>query len=359
MSWPFGASGAFHLPSIGVVGFEPTQSDSMTEAALSSSAALELDKVAPFLIKLFEIVSSPASDNLVCWSEYGDSFKIVDRSKFAQVAPAPADTTEDGHQRRLARPTRADMRATHEPRASSAAPAPRSGGDCVLVLATTTDRHHPPSSPCPQDVLPLYFKHDNLRSFIRQLNIYGFQRVPNASGRDRTMEFQHAMFTRNGIRNLKVPTRRAPRHARALCARARTHPTPVASHMRRSRPRWRTSLIARAALVHARAQEIKRGTQSKSKQENDEGDSGDYSSELPPAKKPRQDYSVFQSDVARLQQNLNEFEQDLKEHTMHVRWAERERRGAPPRWMSRAPRTRKRARVALGEEECRALDWAR
>lgn len=173
----------------------------MTEAALSSSAALELDKVAPFLIKLFEIVSSPASDNLVCWSEYGDSFKIVDRSKFAQ------------------------------------------------------------------DVLPLYFKHDNLRSFIRQLNIYGFQRVPNASGRDRTMEFQHAMFTRNGIRNLK---------------------------------------------------EIKRGTQSKSKQENDEGDSGDYSSELPPAKKPRQDYSVFKSDVARLQQNLNEFEQDLKEHTMHV-----------------------------------------
>jgi len=172
----------------------------MTEAALSSSAALELDKVAPFLIKLFEIVSSPASDNLVCWSEYGDSFKIVDRSKFAQ------------------------------------------------------------------DVLPLYFKHDNLRSFIRQLNIYGFQRVPNASGRDRTMEFQHAMFTRNGIRNLK---------------------------------------------------EIKRGTQSK-KHENDDEGGGDYSGEQAPAKKPRQDYSIFKSDVARLQKNLSEFEQDLKEHTMHV-----------------------------------------
>ena len=42
-------------------------------------------QVAPFLIKLFEIVSSPASDNLVCWSEHGESFRIVDRTKFAQV----------------------------------------------------------------------------------------------------------------------------------------------------------------------------------------------------------------------------------------------------------------------------------
>ncbi len=47
--------------------------------------ALELDKVAPFLIKLFEIVSSPASDYLIGWSEMGDSFRIIDRTKFAQV----------------------------------------------------------------------------------------------------------------------------------------------------------------------------------------------------------------------------------------------------------------------------------
>ena len=48
-------------------------------------ASLDLDKVAPFLIKLFEIVSSPTSDGLVCWSEYGESFRIVDRQQFAQV----------------------------------------------------------------------------------------------------------------------------------------------------------------------------------------------------------------------------------------------------------------------------------
>ena len=55
------------------------------ELASMSSVTLELDKVAPFLIKLYEIVSSPASDYLICWSEMGDSFRIIDRTKFAQV----------------------------------------------------------------------------------------------------------------------------------------------------------------------------------------------------------------------------------------------------------------------------------
>ena len=55
-----------------------------TELSLSS-VTLELDKVAPFLIKLFEIVSSPASDYLICWSDHGDSFRIIDRTKFAQA----------------------------------------------------------------------------------------------------------------------------------------------------------------------------------------------------------------------------------------------------------------------------------
>ena len=77
------------------------------ELASLSSVTLELDKVAPFLIKLFEIVSSPASDYLICWSEMGDSFRIIDRTKFAQVRPS---RTCHSHPR-LARPAR--RRRTH------------------------------------------------------------------------------------------------------------------------------------------------------------------------------------------------------------------------------------------------------
>eukprot|EP00964_Phaeocystis_antarctica_P150675 scaffold118147_cov36-Phaeocystis_antarctica.AAC.1 len=50
-----------------------------------NNSVLEVDKVAPFLLKLYEIVSSPVSDDLVCWSEHGETFKIVNRTKFAGV----------------------------------------------------------------------------------------------------------------------------------------------------------------------------------------------------------------------------------------------------------------------------------
>ena len=52
-----------------------------------------MEKVAPFLLKLYEIVSSPASDDLVCWSEHGETFKIVNRTKFAGVSTAPTQRT--------------------------------------------------------------------------------------------------------------------------------------------------------------------------------------------------------------------------------------------------------------------------
>ena len=81
----------------------------MSEAL--SAVTLELDKVAPFLIKLFEIVSSAASDDLVCWSEHGETFRIVDRTKFAQVGPLPVGAR--GCTARECEPT--DARRTNTP----------------------------------------------------------------------------------------------------------------------------------------------------------------------------------------------------------------------------------------------------
>jgi len=42
-------------------------------------------------------------------------------------------------------------------------------------------------------VLPLYFRHSNLSSYSRQLNTYGFKKIPNIEG----LEFRHANFLRD------------------------------------------------------------------------------------------------------------------------------------------------------------------
>jgi len=93
---------------------------------MSSGASVK--GAAPFVSKLFDIISNASLEDSIRWGPAGDSIIITDANKFAK------------------------------------------------------------------DVLPRYFKHDNIRSFARQLNIYGFKRC-HRSGMDGVeLEFRHENF---------------------------------------------------------------------------------------------------------------------------------------------------------------------
>merc|ERR1719450_509778 len=92
--------------------------------------------MAPFLTKLFQIVSATTTDHCIQWTPKGDSFVISDPDTFAR------------------------------------------------------------------DILPTYFKHNNIRSFIRQLNTYGFRKRTNISSTDEHLEFFHTKFRRDDPQGL-------------------------------------------------------------------------------------------------------------------------------------------------------------
>ncbi|OCH93869.1 hypothetical protein OBBRIDRAFT_789905 [Obba rivulosa] len=81
------------------------------ESSHLSKAARQV--VPPFLQKLYEIVSDPRNDELIRWSENGDSFYVLNHERFAR------------------------------------------------------------------EVLGRWFKHQKFTSFVRQLNMYGFHKIPH------------------------------------------------------------------------------------------------------------------------------------------------------------------------------------
>ncbi|XP_015714216.1 heat shock factor protein 2 isoform X2 [Coturnix japonica] len=108
---------------------EPQQQQPSAQQPPSAGAG-----VPAFLSKLWALVGEAPSNQLITWSQNGQSFLVLDEQRFAK------------------------------------------------------------------EILPKYFKHNNMASFVRQLNMYGFRKVVHVDSgivkleRDGLVEFQHPYF---------------------------------------------------------------------------------------------------------------------------------------------------------------------
>lgn len=93
----------------------PSESHALTRAYRASPVLSKTTRqmVPPFVQKLYELVNASSTDELIRWSDIGDSFFVFEHERFAN------------------------------------------------------------------DVLPRFFKHRNFSSFVRQLNMYGFHKIPH------------------------------------------------------------------------------------------------------------------------------------------------------------------------------------
>ncbi|KAG0034139.1 stress-responsive transcription factor hsf1 [Podila clonocystis] len=120
-SGPINGGGAASSSSVAATLPMPSSSSRGSSSTSSSSSALQprssnnsgRGTVAAFLTKLYNMVGDKASNNLIKWSDDGQSFIVINHVEFAK------------------------------------------------------------------EVLPKFFKHNNFSSFVRQLNMYGFHKVPH------------------------------------------------------------------------------------------------------------------------------------------------------------------------------------
>ncbi|XP_073193288.1 heat shock factor protein 2 isoform X2 [Lepidochelys kempii] len=106
----------------------------MKQQQQPAAAAAASAGVPAFLSKLWALLGEAPSNQLITWSQNGQSFLVLDEQRFAK------------------------------------------------------------------EILPKYFKHNNMASFVRQLNMYGFRKVVHVDSgivkleRDGPVEFQHPYF---------------------------------------------------------------------------------------------------------------------------------------------------------------------
>ena len=140
------------------------------EAEPGSAGGMNPVSLAPFISKLYEILSTATPADCIKWGAASDTIVVTDQAKFAR------------------------------------------------------------------EVLPRYFKHDNIRSFIRQLNIYGFQRCRNperagsVEGEHGELEFYHENFLEGRKDLMRLITRGMPSHKRRPSGSAPGDPGTAGGH---------------------------------------------------------------------------------------------------------------------------------
>ncbi|KAK9704131.1 Flocculation suppression protein [Basidiobolus ranarum] len=149
---------------------------------------------------------------------------------------------------------------------------------CIQTLISwsktgTTFLVHEPTE-FSKKVLPIYFKHNNWQSFVRQLNMYGFHKVNNVFHTNSPIdgqpwEFEHSDFRKGAQELLSNIKRKAPKsNSQAIPQSASEVPTNQPKPIRIATPEATTDLDPRDAVIEQLTQKVSRLEQSLEKMHN-------------------------------------------------------------------------------------------